>query len=146
MYDKILVPFDGTEEAREGARHAINLAASTGATVHGVYVIHLPGAPRTVYLREDEDDLREQYEEYAEEVTTEIAELAAESGVDYTTAIRRGSVHEEIIEYGEEQDVDVIVMGAAYRGRVGALLGGMAEKVVRTSPIPVTTVRWNRNE
>jgi nucleotide-binding universal stress UspA family protein len=146
MYDKILVPFDGTEEAREGARHAINLAASTGATVHGLYVISLPGAPRTVYLREDEEDLREQYEEYAEEVTTELAELAAESGVDCATAIRRGSVHEEIIEYGEEQDVDVIVMGAAYRGKVGALLGGMAEKVVRTSPIPVTTVRWNRNE
>jgi nucleotide-binding universal stress UspA family protein len=146
MYDRILVPFDGTDEAREGAEHARDLAASVGATVHGVYVIHLPGAPRTVYLREDEDDLREQYEEYAEEVTTEIAEMAAESGVDCVTAIRRGAVREEIIDYGEEEDVDVIVMGTAYRGAIGALLGGMAEKVVRTSPIPVTTVRWNRNE
>jgi nucleotide-binding universal stress UspA family protein len=146
MYDRILVPFDGTDEAREGARHAIDLAAPIGATVHGLYVINLPGAPRTVYVREDEQELREQYEEYADEVTTEITEMAAESGVDCVTAIRRGSVHEEIIDYGKEEDVGVIVMGAAYRGKIGALLGGMAEKVVRTSPIPVTTVRWNRNE
>jgi len=146
MYDRILIPFDGSDEAREGARHAINLADSVGATVHGLYVINLPGAPRTVYVRDDEEELRERYEEFGDEVTTELSEMAAESGVDFVAAIRRGSIHEEIIDYGEEEDIDLIVMGAAYRGAVGALLGGMSEKVVRTSPIPVTTVRWNRNE
>jgi nucleotide-binding universal stress UspA family protein len=141
MYDSILVPFDGSDEARKGAEHGINLAATVGATVHGLYVIDLPGAPRTVYIRDDEEEMREQYREYGDEVTGELAETAAETGVDCVTAIRSGSVHEEVVDYAEDNGIDLIVVGTGYRGRIGAILGGNAEKIVRTSTAPVTTVR-----
>jgi len=146
MYDTILVPVDGSEEGEKGARHAIDLAASVGATVHAMYVIDLPGAPRTVYVREDEETMREEYHEYGEEVTGEVREMVADADIECESVIKTGSIHEEITEYAEEEGIDLIVMGTGYRGALGAILGGIAEKVVRTSTVPVTTVRMRIDE
>jgi nucleotide-binding universal stress UspA family protein len=141
MYDTILVPFDGSSEARRGAEHGIELAASLGASIHTLYVIDLPGAPRTVYVRDDEEELREDYRDYGEEVAAELCESAADAGVDCTSAIRSGAPGEEIVDYAEDEDIDAIVLGSAYQGRFRAILGGTSDKVVRTSTVPVVTVR-----
>lgn len=146
MYDRILIPTDGEDPADKGAEHGIELAAAVGASVHVLYVIDLPGIPRTVYVRDDEEELRERYREYGEQVTEEVCEAAAKSGVECTTAIKTGSIHEEITDYAEEEGIDLIVMGTAYRGKVGALLGGTTERVVRTSTVPITTVRMLESE
>jgi len=141
MYDNILIPYDGSEEADLGADHGLELASAVDATIHALYVIDLPGAPRSVYVRDDEEQLREDYHEYGEEVTGDLCDRAADAGVDCVSAIQSGTIHEEVTDYAEKNEVDLIVMGTAYRGKVGALLGGTAEKVVRTSAVPVTTVR-----
>ena len=146
MYDNILVPFDGTEEAQKGAKHAVDLAASVGATVHALYVIDLPGTPRTVYIRDDEEEMRAEYEKYGEEVTSEVCDMAAERDVDYAQVLQSGTIHEEIVEYAEDNPVDLIVMGSAYRGALGMVFGGNVERVVRGSSVPVTTVRMRVDE
>lgn len=146
MYDNILIPFDGSDEAMKGAKHGIELAATCDSTVHALYVVDLPGAPRTVYLRDDEDEMRERYQEYGEEVTSDLCEMASEEGVECVAAIRSGSPGEEIVDYAKEEDIDAIVLGSAYRGKFRAILGSTAEKVVRTAEMPVITVRQNMNE
>lgn len=146
MYDNILIPYDGTDESRKGARHGVELASEVGATVHALYVIDLPGAPRTVYVRDDEEEMRAEYEEFGEEVTSEIHEMAAERGVECEKVLKSGSIHEEIVDYADENDIDLIVMGSAYRGTLGAVFGGSAERVVRASTVPVTTVRQQVDE
>jgi len=146
MYDKILVPFDGTDEAQKGAKHAVDLAASVGATVHALYVIDLPGTPRTVYIRDDEEEMRAEYEKYGEEVTSEVCDMAAERDVDCAQVLQSGTIHEEIVEYAEDNAVDLIVMGSAYRGALGMVFGGNVERVVRGSSVPVTTVRMQVDE
>jgi len=146
MYDSILIPFDGSDEAQKGAEHGLGLAETCGATVHALYVIDLPGAPRTVYLRDDEEEMRERYREYGEEVTTEIKDRAEKRGLDCVTVIRSGSPGEEIVDYADEEGIDAAVVGSAYRGRLGTLLGSTAEKVVRASEVPVVTVRERMND
>jgi nucleotide-binding universal stress UspA family protein len=48
----------------------------------------------------------------------------------------------EIVQYAKEQTIDLIVMGTHGRGFMGhAVMGSVAEKVVRTAPCPVLTVR-----
>ena len=145
MYDNILVPTDGTPEARVGTEHALELAAAVGATIHTLYVIKLPGAPRTVYISSDEEEVRKEYRQYGEEVTEAACKMATRAGVDCQTAVRNGSIHEEIADYAEEEDIDLIVMGTGYRGRFGAIMGGTAEKIVRTAEVPVTTIRTRVN-
>jgi len=146
MYDSILIPFDGSDEGLRGAEHGVGLAKTCGATVHALYVIDLPGAPRTVYIRDDEEEMREEYRTYGEEVTGEVCEMAEEAGVDCVAAIRSGSPPEEIVDYAKDEGIDAIVLGSAYRGKFRALLGSTAEKVVRTSEVPVITTRQKMNE
>lgn len=146
MYDRILIPTNGSAPAEKGANHAIELAAALDATVHALYVADLPGVPRALALRDDEKEVRERYREHGKEVTGDVRDVAADAGIECVTAMKSGSVHEEIADYAEDENIDVIVMGTAYRGKVGALFGGEAEKVVRTSTVPVTTVRMRDDE
>lgn len=146
MYEHILVPYDGSDEGKKGAAHGIDLAAALDVTVHGLYVIDLPGIPRTLSIREDEEDLREEYHEYGEEVLDELGEMAADAGVDYESHIRSGSVSEEIVQCANEEDLDAIMMGSGYRGAVGSLIGGKADRVVRTANVPVITRRTQIDE
>jgi len=146
MYDQILIPYDGSDEARKGAEHGIELAAALGSSVTVLYVIDLPGAPRALALRDDEEEIREQYREYGEEVLDEICGLAEEHGVDCTKAFRTGAPAEEITDFAEEKEMDVIVMGSAYRGPLGSILGGTTDKVVRTAEVPVITQRMQMDE
>jgi nucleotide-binding universal stress UspA family protein len=146
MYDQILIPYDGSDESRKGAEHGIQLSAALDASVTALYVIDLPGAPRALALRDDEEEMRAQYREYGEEVLDEICSVASNHGVDCSTAMRTGSPAEEITDFADTEGMDAIVIGSAYRGVVGSLLGGTAEKVVRTARVPVITQRMKAEE
>lgn len=144
MYERILVPTDGSKEADKGIDHAVDLAAAVGATVHALYVIEEGGNP---WMSEPMEDQMDRARNYGQNITDEVVDRATSAGVDAVTAIEVGpNVHEEINEYAQEKDVDLIVMGSGYRGRFGGLLGGTAEKVLRTADIPVTTVRVGSRE
>jgi nucleotide-binding universal stress UspA family protein len=146
MYETILLPYDGSNEARRGAEHGVELAAALDATVHTLYVVDLPGAPRTVYYTDDDDELREEYETHGRELTAEVCAMAEDAGVDCVTALRFGRPSREIVDYAEAEGVDAIVMGSAYGGRFRALLGGTTDRVVRTATVPVLTHRIRMQE
>lgn len=139
MYDTILVPTDGSSDARKGAEHAVDLAAALGATVHTIYVIEEGTNPWNPESLEDQMD---RARSYGEELTGEVADLAAEAGVDCVTDTKLGpSVAEEITEYVEEEGIDAIVMGSGFRGSMGGVLGSTTDKVLRMARVPVTVLR-----
>lgn len=139
MYDTILVPTDGSSDARKGAEHAVGLAAALGATVHALYVIEEGTNP---WSRESLEDQLDRAREYGDELTAEVADLAADAGVDCVTDIAVGpNVAEKITEYAAEEGIDAIVMGSGFRGSMGGILGSTADKVLRTSRVPVTVLR-----
>lgn len=146
MYDNILIPYDGSDEAERGARHGIELAEALGSSVTALYVIDLPGAPRALSIRDDEESVRKEYREYGQRVLDQICDVAEEHGVDCTTEIRTGSVSDEVVDFAESEGMDVIVMGSAYRGKIGTLLGGTTDKVVRTATVPVISQRMDQND
>ena len=141
-----MIPFDGSDEGEMGARHGIELAAALGARVHALYVIDLPGVPRALSIRDDEVSMREEYNAYGDRILDDICAVAADHSVECVQAKRSGSPSEEIVEYAEDEEMDVIVMGTGFRGKIGTLLGGTADKVVRTSTVPVITQRKNVND
>lgn len=84
----------------------------------------------------------EQAESFGEEIVGDVADLAAEAGVDSVTEITASpAVFEEINEYVEENDIDAIVLGSGYKGTMGGLLGSTASKVIRTADVPVISLR-----
>ncbi len=141
LYDRILVPTDGSPEGRRAVAHAIDLAEAHDATVSGVYVINTAsynGLPMesswegvTTLLNTD-----------GKKALATIEQLATEHGVPVETEITEGSPAKEILQAADRQDCDLIVMGTHGRGGLDRLLlGSVAEKVVRGARIPVTTVR-----
>lgn len=139
MYDDILVPTDGSSGMTQVAEHALALAELCGATVHVLYVVD-----ETAYASIPEDTrerVREALEGDGESATKTIAERAFERDLTVNREVRWGDPAVAIIAYAVENDIDMIVMGT--RGRTGFeryLLGSVAEKVVRVSPVPVVTV------
>lgn len=139
MYETILIPTDGSSDARNGAEHGVALAASVGATVHALYVIEEGTNP---WESTSLDDQMDRAREYGDEITGEVADMAADAGVECVTATAIGPrVAQEINDYVEEEGIDAIVMGSGFRGSMGDILGSTADKVIRTAEVPVTVLK-----
>jgi nucleotide-binding universal stress UspA family protein len=136
MYDDILFPTDGSSAASVAFEHALNQAEAFDSTLHVLYVANTTyqdmGATGSLSV----EDLREN----GREVLERIERQARDAAVVTETHIEEGDPHKQILSHTDE--TDMIVMGT--RGRSGIdryLLGSVTEKVVRTSDIPVFTVR-----
>ena len=144
MYEEILVPTDGGPAAGAAVAHAIELAASEDARIHGLFVVdESPYAS----MGSGAAEIIETIQQDGEQAVHNIAEEADSVGVDSTETVATGGASERITEYADENDIDVIVMGT--HGREGLdryLLGSVTERVVRSSDVPVLTVREDTEE
>lgn len=139
MYNNILVPTDGSESAEGAVEHAVGLAKAFDATLHVLVVVETKAQ---YILTLDLGDELEEWQEWAEDLASEVSDQAAAEGVSSRAVVRRGNVAEEIVDYADENEIDNIVMGAEGLSAVDKyLVGSTAEKVVRTSTVPVTTIR-----
>ena len=138
MYDRILLPTDGSDASDRAVEQAVGLARETSAELHVLFVVEdIPYAPEMM-----DDTVGEELQGIGEEAIAAIEARADEAGVDVVSAIRKGAPHSAILEYADGEGVDAIVMGT--HGRSGLdryLLGSVTERVVRTADVPVLTVR-----
>lgn len=137
-YETIVVPTDGSEHAAVALDRGIELAARSDATLHALSVVDVSpiGLDPEVDLRVD------RLEAGAQRVVDDARARAEDRGVDVVTSTSFGSIHRGIASYAQEQDADLLVMGT--HGRSGLdrfLLGSVTERVLRTAPTPVLTVR-----
>lgn len=139
--DKILIPTDGSEASKKAAILANKMAKEFESEIHILCVQEMTGpqggvtGPR-VYMPSDSDTI----DEYIGTVRSEISEEV--SFVEETK--KSTDVSSEIVQYVNTENVDHIIMGTT--GKTGAsriLVGSVAEKVVRKSPVPVTTIKEN---
>ena len=138
----VLVPLDGSPQAWEAFEHAVSEHPGARLTLLSVINPMDAGYSAETALPSAAEEWYESAKAAAQERFDEAAEVAAEHGVSIHTEVAVGRPSRTIVEYADEHDVDVIVMGS--HGRKGVsriLLGSVAEAVVRQSPVPVTVVR-----
>ena len=141
MIDTVVIATDGSESVTRAVRVALDLAERFDAAVHALYVVdvgEVESSPER--LREELHDALEAQSEEALDAVREHADR------ELVTAVREGHPAPEITEYTREQDADVVATGT--RGRHGEnrfLIGSVAERVVRSCPVPVLTVRQLAN-
>jgi nucleotide-binding universal stress UspA family protein len=143
-FKRILVPHDFSDTSHAAVNYGIALARAFGARLHFLYVsdraqvqletefpLGLDGAVQ--------DAVRERLLKII--APSEQAELKPEF------AVRPGSPAGEIVRYATDNGIDLVVMGTHGRGVVGhAVLGSVAEKVVRMARCPVLTVRSRQHD
>jgi len=138
MYDRILVPTDGSEGTRGAVEHGIDLASTYDAALHTLYVVDT-----SVGVDSSVVGTLEALEEAGQDAIDEVIRQAEAVGVGTVEGVvAQGAPHRAILDYVDEHDVDLVVMGTHGRTGLGrVLLGSVTEKVVRLSDVPVVTVR-----
>ena len=146
MYQRILVPIDGSSTANRGVDEAIRLARLAGAKVRLLHVLD-----ELIFVTGFESgstyagDVLPMLQRAAQEVIAAGSARVAAAGVAMDSKIvecfgRRAS--DVIIEEAETWPADLIVLGTHGRRGIGrALLGSDAEQIARLAPVPVLLVR-----
>lgn len=134
IYDRIIVPLDGSEPSRAALTYAASIPAKELVLLH-VMVDREVIVPEWILRRDsarDERSMADDMERMAEELRTTERDVSVE--------IRIGDVAEEIINAGN--DADLIVMMTHGRGAAGRVIfGSMADRVVRHGSTPTLLVR-----
>ena len=142
----ILVPTDFSEPSDAALEYAATLAAKVGASLHLLHVFEDPyvtgGAFAAEMYAPVPADLRESlYQEAKARLAGRLVKIGG-ARFNATGEVYSGPTAKAIVEYAQTNGVDLIVMATHGRGGMAhLLLGSVAERVVRTVPCPVLTVR-----
>jgi nucleotide-binding universal stress UspA family protein len=127
MYQRILVPLDGSELAEVAVPYAEELAGRLGGEI---IVLHVCESP--------EDPNKNTHEVYVERTAGSMEQ----KGLKAKSALLFGHTAEQIVDFADSEDVGLIVM--ATHGRSGIrrwVLGNVAAKVIRATDRPVALIR-----
>jgi len=146
MYQRILVPIDGSATSQRGLQEAIRLARVTQATLRLVHIVDelsfsLAASASWGYTGGWLDVLRESGAKILESGVDAVrAEGIAVEGVLFDSFA--GPVHEQVVAEAIAWKADLIVLGTHGRRGVGrVMLGSSAESILRSAPVPVLLVR-----
>lgn len=138
MFDRVLVPVDQSDVSTLAGEAAVALCRRFGADLHVVHVVDTDELPLGTEAAMIEDLVAR-----GEELVAAVEATAEAADVPVTTAVLRdGAVpHRGIVDYAEDHDVDLVVMGSHGRRGLGRfVLGSVAEWTLRRSPAPVLTL------
>lgn len=146
MYQRILVPVDGSPTSDKGLDEAVKLARLTGAELRLVHVVdQLSFAsgldPYGAYAGDLITSLRETGEGVLAQAKSRVETLGikVESRLFDNFANR---VSDMVIEEARDWGADLIVIGThGRRGISRWMLGSDAEQIVRMAPVPVLLIR-----
>ena len=147
---KILFPTDFSDMSRHSLKYVLAFAEKFDAEVHVLHVVD-EAYQYWMALGPNSLPVGPPPEEIVAGAKKELDKLAGEEfktlkgGV--VTEVSLGRPFVEIVRYAREKSIDLIILGTHGRsGLAQALLGSVAEKVVRKAPCPVLTVRDGAHE
>jgi nucleotide-binding universal stress UspA family protein len=138
MISKLLVAYDGSEQAEKAYAMAVDMASKYSAKLIVLSVARPPEPPVAVEL----EAVLESATEYYEGHFKTMQEKAATLGIDATFQVRVGHPAEQIVHMANEEKADAIVMG--HRGESFLqrwLLGSVAKRVLSYAHCTVVVVR-----
>jgi len=147
---RVLFPTDFSELSLHALKYAVSFAQSYKAELHVLHVVDeayqywMAMGPSSLPVGPPPDELVDLAKK---ELARFIEEHVAKSGVALVSEASMGRPFMEIVGYAKDRKIDLIVLGTHGRGGLRhALLGSVAERVVRKAPCPVLTIRHPEHE
>ena len=140
FFRSIVIATDGSENTRKAISYGIKIAKLSGATVHALYVMDTSSVSQS--WTAGKEIIYEILKKEGQKATSKVKECGEASDVEVKEVILEGHPSREIIDFAEDNEIDLIVMGTL--GKTGLdkfLMGSVAENVVRNSKVPVMIVR-----
>ena len=145
MFNRILVPIDGSGPSRVGLERAIALAKNQKARLRLMHVVDENSVVQGMEPNMNVGDLLESLVAEGRRILAAAAATAKKHGVKAETVLYEvliGRVADRIVREAAKWRADVIVMGTHGRRGIGRLImGSDAENVLRQSPVPILLVR-----
>lgn len=146
MYQRILVPVDGSATSSRGLQEAIKLAQLTGAHLRLIHIVDeialATGLEAATMMT---GDMMELLREGGARLLAKAKARAEKAGVPTDTVLGdslAGRICDQVVAQAKRWRADLIVLGTHGRRGVGrVLLGSDAEMIVRLAPVPVLLVR-----
>lgn len=139
MYQQILVPLDGSDNAQSALQEAIQISRYFGSTLTLMAVVDqgrvIVASGSIPY------DLSGELTKQAQQVLEESKRQVEAAGVIATTVVESGSPKHEIVKYANEHDIELIVIGKSGADAINRLLlGSTTAYVVRNAKERVLVV------
>ncbi len=146
MYQRILVPVDGSDTSRKGLEEAVKLAAVTGGRVRLLHLVdELSAAMSMSAYGGVSADIFQLLKEGGETVLAAALAYAQSQQVEADTLLIEGfagRLSDHVAEHARLWGAELVVLGSHGRRGVGRLvMGSDAEQIIRTSLVPVLVVR-----
>ena len=141
-FKKILFPVDLSESSPKLVPYVTTMAEKFGAKIHLLFVarvfeyfsgIYVPHPSISKFEDEIVEGAKKRLKEFTEEYFSDLPGTKAE--------VIAGDISEEILKYTESKGIDLLILGT--HGRKGlekVVFGSVAERVAKTSPVPVLLV------
>jgi len=151
MYERILIPTDGSKVASAAIDHALDIAEKYDAEVHALFVADVDaiayglGTEQVDRIRQGNFQGMTDLRADAEEATGSVVKRAEFLGLTVVEHHAGGRPHIVITDYAADNGIDLIVMGS--HGRAGvrrALLGSVTERTLRSTRLPVLVIDYER--
>lgn len=144
LFKKILIATDGSDYTKNSIDYGLELAKNTEAKLYVIYVIDT-AAFASIPMDAAWESMYDLLKQEGDEATKYVADKAEAEALTVERLTTEGHPAEEIIKYAEKNSMSLIVMGTLGKSGLDRfLLGSVAEKVVRTSKIPVLVVRGKK--
>ena len=143
FFKKIMVATDGSEEVRKAVDSAIEIAKLSDAKLYAVHVIALV-SNSIIHIGNEEQikAVKEQLTTEGKEATAYVDDAGKAANIDVESVILEGSPADEIVDFAERNDIDLIVIGTQGKSAIQRfLIGSVTENVVRHSAKIVLVVR-----
>lgn len=145
MYDKILVPLDGSPTSERGFEEAVALARVMKSRLVLLHVVDTVPVPLDMINTTTWHDISDGLRQRGQGLLDRASQTAATHAVASEARLIEGRVErvsDTIVGEARSADCDLVVMGTHGRRGFGhVLLGSDAERVVRQCPMPVLLVR-----
>ncbi len=144
-FKKIMVATDGSELVKKAVDTAIEISKLRQAKLYAVHVISLGDYYSSIPLAIDAEwikDMEEHLRIEGEEAIAYVEDAGKAANVEIEPVILEGNPANEIVDFAEKNDIELIVMGS--HGKTGIqrfLIGSVAENVVRHSKKSVLVVK-----
>ena len=146
MYDKILLPTDGSKNSERAIAHALTIAEFEDAEIVVLNVVdsvYLTGLPEEDLITKSEMILEEESKKVTSRVESIIKEIEEEKGsegkdIKITTKTIEGNAADVILKISESDDIDLIVIASSGKHMLDRfLLGSVTEKTVRHTKVHI---------
>ncbi len=139
---KILVVINGTEQSYNASLYSVFLAALLKCELIGVYVINEKALNDLlkvkIFIDEEKVDYEKDMENDAQRYLTQFERSASKKNIPLTKVIKKGDVHEEIVKYAQDFDVDMVIIGELKKiVSVKDVAYDEMERVLREAKVPV---------